>query len=112
MSFDVNEVRAAAEGRWLEICGILAPQLAPAMEKIGTHVPCPVHGGDDGFRLFKDFSKSGGGICNTCGAIVFMLHYIVHTLTKKPLFMDALKNDFSSGKKDLPAQSDSAQPEE
>lgn len=51
-------------------------------------------------------------ICNTCGAIVFMLHYIVHTLTKKPLFMDALKNDFSSGKKDLPAQSDSAQPEE
>lgn len=51
-------------------------------------------------------------ICNTCGAIVFMLHYIVHTLTKKPLFMGALKNDFSSGKKDLPAQSDSAQPEE
>lgn len=68
MSFDVNEVRAAAEGRWLEICGTLAPQLAPAMEKIGTHVPCPVHGGDDGFRLFKDFPKSGGGICNTCGA--------------------------------------------
>ena len=68
MSFDVNEVRGAAEGRWPEICAMLAPQLAPAMERIGTHVPCPVHGGQDGFRLFKDFPKSGGGICNTCGA--------------------------------------------
>ena len=68
MSFDVNEVRTAAEGRWPEICAALAPQLAPALERIGTHVPCPVHGGQDGFRLFKDFPKSGGGICNTCGA--------------------------------------------
>ena len=67
MSFDVNEVRLAAEGRWPEICAALAPQLVPAIERIGTHVPCPVHGGQDGFRLFKDFPKSGGGICNTCG---------------------------------------------
>lgn len=68
MSFDTKDVKDAAEGRWIEICSVLAPQLGPAMEKIGRHVPCPVHGGQDGFRLFKDFEKSGGGICNTCGA--------------------------------------------
>ena len=26
-----------------------------------------MHGGNDGFRLFDDHAKTGGGICNTCG---------------------------------------------
>ncbi len=68
MSFNLKEVKIAAEGRWYDICSALAPHLGPAMERIGRHVPCPVHGGEDGFRLFKDFEKTGGGICNTCGA--------------------------------------------
>ncbi|QXP89651.1 DUF7146 domain-containing protein [Methylococcus capsulatus] len=57
-----------ASGRWLEILGALAPSLEPALRKPGAHVPCPVHGGVDGFRLFRDCNVTGGGICNTCGA--------------------------------------------
>lgn len=36
-------------------------------------------------------------ICHTCGAGVFAVHYALHTLTKKSLFIGALKKDFSSG---------------
>jgi hypothetical protein len=66
--FDTQEVRDAASGRWVLVMGALAPQLEPALRKIGRHVSCPVHGGKDGFRLFrKDFGETGGGVCNTCG---------------------------------------------
>lgn len=61
------EVKAAARGRWENICRELAPTLCEALDRRGHHVACPVHGGADGFRLFKDFDESGGGICNTCG---------------------------------------------
>ena len=61
-------VRAAARGRWLMLLLALAPELDEALAKPGRHVSCPVHGGRDGFRLFKDVDTSGGGICNTCGA--------------------------------------------
>ena len=61
-------VRAAARGRWLMLLQALAPELDAALAKPGRHVSCPVHGGRDGFRLFKDVDTSGGGICNTCGA--------------------------------------------
>ena len=66
--FDIKTVKAAAEGRWDAIFSALAPQLAPAQERVGRHVPCPVHGGTDGFRLFKHYAAKGDGICNTCGA--------------------------------------------
>ncbi|MBZ3672428.1 hypothetical protein JT305_10370 [Salmonella enterica subsp. enterica serovar Senftenberg] len=46
----------------------LAPHLEPALRKHGRHVSCPIHGGKDGFRLFKDAHLTGGGVCNTCGA--------------------------------------------
>lgn len=59
-------IRDMARGRWPIILGQLAPELEKALAKMGRHVPCPVHGGKDGFRLFKD--GSGGGICATCGA--------------------------------------------
>lgn len=65
---NANLVRDAARGRWMQILGALAPELAPALRKYGRHVPCPVHGGRDGFRLFKDVEETGGGICNTCGS--------------------------------------------
>jgi phage/plasmid primase-like uncharacterized protein len=62
-----KEVKQQAKGCWNTISASLAPQLAQAIEKAGKHVPCPVHGGQDGFRLFNDFKSTGGGICNTCG---------------------------------------------
>lgn len=55
-----------ARGKWLDIFHSLAPDLHAACLNVGRHVPCPVHGGKDGFRLFKDAPETGGGICNTC----------------------------------------------
>lgn len=57
-----------AKGLWAEILSELAPELTPAIEAGGNHVPCPVHGGKDGFRVFNDFQATGGGVCNTCGS--------------------------------------------
>ena len=65
---DAETVWAAAEGRWLGIFKALAPEeLGLAIDHLGRHVPCPVHGGTDGFRLFDDAAKTGGGVCNSCG---------------------------------------------
>lgn len=68
MRFDADLLLAEARGNWYSIASCLTPELNSAMQKIGKHVPCPVHGGSDGFRLFKDFSETGGGVCNTCGS--------------------------------------------
>lgn len=61
-----DEVKANARGNWGWILTSLAPGLKPALAKPGVHVPCPMHGGKDGFRVFKDVEQTGGGICNTC----------------------------------------------
>ncbi len=45
----------------------LAPSLTQAASKPGKHVACPVQGGKDGFRFFKNVAETGGGVCNTCG---------------------------------------------
>ena len=66
--YDAKSLKTQARGRWLEIFTALAPTLQPAVEHLGRHVPCPVHGGSDGFRLFPNANDQGGGICNTCGA--------------------------------------------
>lgn len=63
---EFKDVKAAASGRWPEILTDLG-KLGEAVERAPRNVPCPVHGGKDGFRLFKDFRETGGGICNTCG---------------------------------------------
>lgn len=62
-----NEVSRMAHGRWGGILGALAPQLQAGIDHIGRHVPCPVHGGKDGFRVFRDADETGGSVCNTCG---------------------------------------------
>lgn len=67
MNFNARRVKEDAIGRWLEIFHALAPSLDKAIQLLGHHVPCPVHGGVDGFRLFPDAAQSGAGICNTCG---------------------------------------------
>lgn len=64
---DAREVTVRAKGQWDRIFASLAPELGPAMDKPGRHVPCPVHGGTDGFRLHKHkWIEDGVGICNTC----------------------------------------------
>lgn len=60
------DVLRRARGLWPHIFDDLAPELRDAMADLGFHVACPVHGGDDGFRLFEDFHDTGGGFCNTC----------------------------------------------
>jgi hypothetical protein len=64
---EAKEVKAAAHGRWGGILSALAPQLQPALDRVGHHVSCPVHGGKDGYRVFNDVDDSGGSVCNTCG---------------------------------------------
>lgn len=64
---EAKDVKEMAAGRWESIMARLAPQLDQAVDRAPNHVPCPVHGGTDGFRLFKDFNETGGGVCNTCG---------------------------------------------
>lgn len=65
--YDYEILREQARGRWEQILLALAPELSEALEKAPRHAPCPVHGGKDGFRFFKDYEDTGGGICNTCG---------------------------------------------
>ena len=67
MQLDTALIRAQARGQWRRLLFELAPVLEMALARIGRHVPCPVHGGHDGFRLFRDLDERGGGVCNTCG---------------------------------------------
>ncbi len=66
--YETQQVKEDARGRWERVLLTLAPPLKAALERTGKHVPCPVHGGRDGFRLFRDVAEAGGGICNTCGS--------------------------------------------
>lgn len=59
-------------GRWPEIMAQLAPHvdLLKAIERGSRRQGwCPVHRGKNGdaFRVFKDFTETGGAVCNTCG---------------------------------------------
>lgn len=66
--YDVATVRREARDQWDIILSHLAPEIEEAIHRPGKHIPCPVHGGKDGFRVFKDVRETGGGICNTCGS--------------------------------------------
>ncbi|MCG8613786.1 MAG: toprim domain-containing protein [Pseudomonadales bacterium] len=56
-----TEMKRRMEGRWLSAFSVLAPALDHAINNLGTNVPCPINGGTDGFRLFKDANDTGGG---------------------------------------------------
>lgn len=64
LMIDVRELKSRLND-WDAVLNDLAPELQDALQRKGRHGPCPVHGGHDGFRLFKD--SSGGGYCATCG---------------------------------------------
>ncbi len=66
--YNYEAIRQQARGQWHGILVTLVPQLQEALEKAPRHVCCPVHGGQDGFRLHKDYVENGGAVCNTCGA--------------------------------------------
>jgi hypothetical protein len=66
-AYQTQSVKDDARGRWERVLPDLAPALKEAVERRGKHVPCPVHGGRDGFRVFPDVDQTGGGVCNTCG---------------------------------------------
>lgn len=63
----IDDVKDRAQGKWRDILYTVAPGLRHAIDRLGDHVPCPVHGGTDGFRLFRDnIEDKPQGICNTC----------------------------------------------
>lgn len=62
-----ESVKSTANGRWFEILNALAPCLDNAIARCPKHGPCPVHGGKDGFRFFKDGNQTGGAISNADG---------------------------------------------
>lgn len=62
-----NEIKAKAQGMWGNILATLAPAIAPALAKPGLqHIDCPMHGGKNDFRVYRDVEQTGGGVC-TCG---------------------------------------------
>ncbi|OOY49374.1 DNA primase [Solemya velum gill symbiont] len=67
LPLQIDTVRPYLNGQWLQVLAALVPELDAAIARKGRHVACPVHGGRDGFRLFKDAEYTGGGVCNTCG---------------------------------------------
>jgi phage/plasmid primase-like uncharacterized protein len=85
----VTKPRIDLTQKWGEILPALAPELSEAIEsanRSNPHVPCPVHGGKDGFRLYKDFESTGGGVCNTCGQFpngVLLLAWLKNITTKE-----------------------------
>lgn len=62
--YNIARAQALAEGLWPFIFNSFGININ-FNPKI--HTPCPKHGGKDGFRVLKDFKKTGGVVCNTCG---------------------------------------------
>lgn len=85
-----------AEGRWLDIFRYLCPGMFDeAIEKLGTHVTCPFHGGSEDFRFSKRGTKKGGNTAQsgvamcTCG--VYADGFAVLHKARGGRFIDVLK---------------------
>ena len=60
---DLNEIRAAANGRWQEIHAAIG--IPRELLNTRKHQPCPHCGGKDRYR-YTDYQGNGGFICNQC----------------------------------------------
>lgn len=101
---DVSDIKNRCQGRWGEIFGAMADaSTMDAWNRKGRHSPCPIHGGSDGFRFFRDAEATGGAICATCGSFPDGLALLA-ALKDQP-FYDALKDvsDFLGGASVSPA---------
>ncbi|MBF0401220.1 MAG: toprim domain-containing protein [Magnetococcales bacterium] len=65
---DTDRLRDRLQGNWLSALRRVSPVLGLAIDRLGKHVPCPRHGGTDGFRMFPDADATGGALCNSCGS--------------------------------------------
>ncbi|GLR65050.1 toprim domain-containing protein [Marinospirillum insulare] len=63
----ISKLKQKARGHWDFIVSTIAPSTLDAINSNCSHVPCPIHGGQDGFRVYRDFNETGGSVCNTCG---------------------------------------------
>jgi putative DNA primase/helicase len=61
-------------GRLHSEMGVLLPEF-----QTGQHGPDPIHGGKDGWRVFQDYSETGGGHSNKDGAFPTGFHVIMRT---------------------------------
>lgn len=59
---NAKELKQRMKGYWLSAYKSIAPELKQAIDKLGDNVPCPLAGGTDGFRLFRDANETGGGV--------------------------------------------------
>lgn len=66
MSFyDLQSIKPQCAGRWPAIIQSVTGIGPDYMT--GRHGPCPRCGGKDRWRVFDDFTSSGGATCNQCG---------------------------------------------
>ena len=63
----ISKLKQKAKGNWDYIVSTIAPSTLDAINSNSSHVPCPIHGGQDGYRVYRDFNETGGSVCNTCG---------------------------------------------
>ena len=61
-----DAVKAAANSHWPEIIGNIGGVERKYLD--GKHHLCPKCGGTDRFRVFDDFPKTGGAICDRFGS--------------------------------------------
>jgi len=93
-----------AAGRWLEIFQYLCPGLFDeAIHRMGAHVTCPFHGGENDFRFVKRGTKKGGNTADTgvamCTCGVYADGFAVLHRALGGRFIDVLKavNEYLNG---------------
>lgn len=67
-SAHLDRIKSAANGQWSFIVSTIGRIPADALD--GKHHPCPsgrCSSQHDAFRVFDDFSRTGGCVCNQCG---------------------------------------------
>lgn len=64
-----STIKDEMRGRWADFIGMFGEMLPVLERKLGVSGPCPIHGGIDGFRLFKDFNETGGAFSQRDGAM-------------------------------------------